>query len=212
MYSRQHQGRPLTLGHTTDIARGAFIFYDLETESLWVHGPGEAIEGPLKGMHLQQLPGRIMKWRSWKHRYPDSTIVRLRSEKHGGNSVATEHHGLSVTVDDDTRLYPFSTLQKLQVINDTLGTTDIVVVYTPDMWLGAVYERGERTFRVTSSVIVDETGRPWDMLTGTSGTKTLKALPAIPWLTERWSAFYQPDSVYSVSGHQSSNAAIARPD
>ena len=195
VYNRHYQSMPMTLGHSTGLARDAFIFYDLETESLWVHGSGEAIEGPLRGACLEQLAGRLTTWQSWKDSYPHTTVVRRRSGQKNAGLVATRHHGLSITIETEPRLYPYAMMWEAKVINDALGGKHNVVVSTPDMWIGAAFERGDRVFCSTTDGIVDESGALWNMLTGT----LLTAISVVPWARDRWQVFYPRGSVYSQS-------------
>ncbi|MCH7725316.1 MAG: hypothetical protein IH991_02365 [Planctomycetes bacterium] len=46
--------------------------------------------------------------------------------------------------------------------------------------------------------MVDQTGKQWRLLTGTSGELTLQPIPAVTWLTRAWKRFYPEGLIYST--------------
>ena len=52
----------------------SLLMVDRETETLWKALTGEAIEGPLSGTTLEQLPTTLSFWFGWKDFYPDTEI------------------------------------------------------------------------------------------------------------------------------------------
>jgi len=51
------------------------LLYDRETGSLWSQIMAKAINGPLKGKSLKQLPLTHTSWQDWKTQYPDSSVL-----------------------------------------------------------------------------------------------------------------------------------------
>ena len=77
MYSRQIDGRPLTLapsGWTYDFT---FVLVDRETGSLWYpDGQGlRSIQGPLFKRQLPELPSEDTRWDHWLKGHPKSRLL-----------------------------------------------------------------------------------------------------------------------------------------
>lgn len=53
--------------------------YDRETESLWSHVTGGAIEGPLKGVELKPYPASQTTWQHWKRLHPETMVLSKRT-------------------------------------------------------------------------------------------------------------------------------------
>ena len=46
--------------------------YDRETDSLWSHLLGAAVQGPMKGKRLELVPATFTDWQTWRRRHPDT--------------------------------------------------------------------------------------------------------------------------------------------
>jgi Protein of unknown function (DUF3179) len=122
---------------------------------------------------------------------------------------------LIVTLDGQAVAYPFDALKKVHVVNDTVGKTGIVVLWTSgtsspldtdtvaggrDLGAATVYLRtldGQPlTFTFDGTNIVDkETGSVWDLLgRAKSGQLTGKTLTPVVAVNSFWFAWaaYQP--------------------
>ncbi len=80
MYSREIDGRVLTLsssGWTYDLT---FVLYDYETESLWYHLEGEeqltCISGKFADRTLPEFQSTLTRWRTWKDMEPDTKFLK----------------------------------------------------------------------------------------------------------------------------------------
>ena len=51
------------------------LLYDRETGSLWSQIMAKAINGPLKGKILKQIPLTHTSWQDWKTKHPDSRVL-----------------------------------------------------------------------------------------------------------------------------------------
>ena len=78
MYSREIDGKILTLspsGWTFDFT---FVLYDYETESLWYHLPGTdgltCIGGVYADRKLPEFGSVFTRWNRWRADFPDSQV------------------------------------------------------------------------------------------------------------------------------------------
>ncbi len=78
MYSREIDGKILTLSASGWTYRFTFVLYDYETESLWYHLPGEqgltCVSGPYADRKLPELSSVFTRWNHWKADFPDTKI------------------------------------------------------------------------------------------------------------------------------------------
>lgn len=51
--------------------------YDVETQSLWAHFNGKAMQGELIGTELSVLPGALTTWGDWSSRHPETTVLDM---------------------------------------------------------------------------------------------------------------------------------------
>ena len=75
VYERTIAGRTLTFGVSGLLYRDALVMYDRETNTLWSHVDGRALEGPLLGETLQPVPAIHATWTQWKALYPKSMVL-----------------------------------------------------------------------------------------------------------------------------------------
>ncbi len=197
MYSRRLEGRTLTLGHEGILYKNSFVMYDKETGSLWVHTTGKAVRGPLQGKQLQFLPSTITTWKQWKSQHPETLVLPgRRAEGMMGRfdlKGDPRRYGLSVGEGTNVKLYPFELLPRDGVVNDDIRGLAVLVVVDGSTGMGVAFERGDLEFKAHNGEMIDQTGRSWDRLQGTSAERQLKRLPTTPWLIDRWYAFFRPN-------------------
>ena len=77
MYSREIDGRTLTLVPSGWTYERTFVLYDRETGSLWYpHENGlMGIQGVYFKKYLSRLASDDTHWQEWKARYPESKIM-----------------------------------------------------------------------------------------------------------------------------------------
>ena len=80
MYSRELDGRTLTLAASGWTYANTFVLYDLETESLWYPFPESGggltgIAGPLRDRLLPELGSTQTSWRKWHEQHPDTKFM-----------------------------------------------------------------------------------------------------------------------------------------
>ena len=58
---------------------GNLVMYDEETGTLWLQESGAALEGPLKGQNLKELPpwnyDAGIRWDEWRAKHPKSKVL-----------------------------------------------------------------------------------------------------------------------------------------
>jgi hypothetical protein len=144
----------LTFGVSGLLYNSDVLLYDRETESLWSQISRQAVNGPLKGRKLAQLPLEHTTWEDWLERYPDTRVL---SEKTGFLFMDYDHDPyaeykqsnqiwfsvanqdcrlprkawvLGVTAGDAARAYPFDTLAKAELpLRDTVGETSVTIEF-----------------------------------------------------------------------------------
>ena len=174
--------------------------YDLDTVSLWIHTTGESVIGAHKGKTLKFLPSTVTTWKNWRSEHPETLVLNVKQGKNAGFNLQKNPKAGGVSVgepDGGLKFYPFDSLQKHRLVNDTVAGEKVVVFYDPDAFAFAAFERGDRTFTWKNGKMVDQTGKEWNPLKGTSGELALKPVPAVPWLTTAWQRFYPKGVIYS---------------
>jgi len=80
VYSREIDGRVLTLSASGWTYDYTFVLYDYETESLWYHLPEEngltCIAGFYADRKLDELSSTTMRWDEWKKKNPDTGFLK----------------------------------------------------------------------------------------------------------------------------------------
>lgn len=241
-FDRRVDGRTLDFGTTGRLRYSNLIMYDRQTESWWQQGNGEAIVGELLGRRLAYHPAAIVSWLDFRSAYPAAPVLSRNtghSRRYGRNpyvgyddvsrppflyqgpatpdNIAPMARVLTLELDDEAVAYPYAMLQELGVVNDRIGTTDVVVIWVPgtasaldrgvlaqgrDVGTAMAYSRrvdgAVLTFaRSMEHVVDEETGSRWSVLgeatAGPLAGRRLQALPAINHFWFSWAAF-RPDT------------------
>ncbi len=188
--------------------------YDQETETWWSHILGEAMQGPLKGEKLEQIPSIMTTWEQWLNEHPESTVAVLSKTSRDYRASIYQRNLpgflLGITSGNSARAWPFDLLVKQQVLNDHWNDRPVVAVIdpkhmTPQLFARTVDDR-VLTFRMhpdTGLLIDNETQTAWEpvsgqALDGTLAGRKLDPLPAIVSETDAWQRFH-PDSTYAGS-------------
>ncbi len=76
VFQRSIDGKVLSFNLVGDMKEGgdSLLLQDTETGSRWSGWTGQAIEGPLKGRTLSQIPVTYAFWFGWKDFYPETAI------------------------------------------------------------------------------------------------------------------------------------------
>ena len=242
VFERTVSGRVLDFGTTGRLRFSNLLMYDRQTESWWQQAIGQAIIGQLTGTMLVSRPAAILSWTTFKTAHPDGRVLSRDTgydRPYGQNpyqgydnvnqspflysgppipgKLRPMARVLIVVLGGEAVAYPFDTLQKVHVVNDTIGQTDVVALWVPgtaspldsgtiaggrDVGSAIVYMRalGDRTltFGFDGTHIVDrETGSAWDILgRAISGPLAGKSLTPVVSTNSFWFAWvvYRPDT------------------
>ena len=149
-FERTVDGQVMRFGTTGLLRNSNLIMWDDATDSWWQQATGEAIVGELTGSILRFIPVQIASWEAFRDAHDDGLVLTrdtgfVRSydlPPYGGydaaagrisefsdGSLAPIERVVSVTLGGESVAYPFSTLEEIPIIHDTVAGTDIVVFY-----------------------------------------------------------------------------------
>jgi hypothetical protein len=219
--------------------------YDRQTESWWQQATGEAIAGELTGTHLVFRPASIIAWADFKAAHPEGKVLSRETgfpRSYGNNpyvgyddvnnppflyrgpktpgELPPMARVLTIDLGGEAVAYPYEVLQKVGVVNDKVGGTDVGVLWAAGtvsaLDAGSVAEGRDvgaanafareldgqiLTFAFKGSQIVDnETGSEWDVLgravSGPLAGKQLMPVVAINHFWFSWAAFKPETRIY----------------
>jgi hypothetical protein len=75
VFDRRVDGVVRSFGVSGLLYRSDLLLYDRETESLWSQISAEAVTGPAEGGRLALLPSRMLPWKLWRERHPETTVL-----------------------------------------------------------------------------------------------------------------------------------------
>lgn len=215
MYGREVDGEILTFGHEGVLYRDSFMMYDHESDSLWLHVTGEALQGPKLGKQLKFLPAQVMPWKAWKILNPHTKV--LLGKKVGGFMGTHQlkdklsSFGLAIGSGRTPTLFRYELLQRVPLLNERVDTKPVVLTFDKENAYAVFFSSklGSKVlhFDAISNLKEDsekrllmrdsETGSTWlrmtgECLSGPMKGQSLERLPATSWLGKRWKGFY-PD-------------------
>jgi hypothetical protein len=246
--SLPEQEAVLDFGTSGRLRFSNLIMYDRQTETWWQQATGEAIAGELTGSQLAFHPAQIVSWEDFKVHHAEGQVLS-RDTGYGRSYGQNPYAGydsinqspflyegpetpdtlppmarvLAVESGDETVAYPFAELQQEQVVNDTVGTTAIVLFWQAgtasalddqvlaagrDVGTANAYRRTvdgqELTFRSADGQFVDEqTESVWnaqgEALRGELAGTRLEPVVAINHFWFSWAAFKPETRVYRDS-------------
>ena len=243
-FDRRAAGRVLDFGTTGRLRFSDLVMYDRQTESWWQQATGESIVGTLMGTHLTPLPAQIISWEMFKQTFPSGRVLSRRTgyQRSYGQNPYAGYDSLDASPflyrgPKDTRLrpmervvtvsigaedvaYPFGALERVHVVNDTVGGRPIAVFFergvtsaldqpnipaSRDIGTAAVFERtidGKiLTFTWTAGRIEDrQIGSTWNIL-GTAVAGSLKGAHLKPVVHDQqfwfsWAVFRPKTRLY----------------
>jgi len=74
-FRRQVGGRTLEFGVSGKLYKSALVMYDRQTDSLWLHFEGRAIQGPLTGTRLDLIPVQLLSFGEWRREHPAGLVL-----------------------------------------------------------------------------------------------------------------------------------------
>ena len=216
MYARTVNGKVLTFGVSGKLVRNSLLMYDHETQSLWSHLTGSAIQGPLSGAQLTVLPATETTWEAWKRAYPNTRVLPhdypgqrdeyasyyasgdagILGRKRGDSRLPPKDLVIGVRVMDLPKAYALNAVVNTKVVNDDFAQLPLVLLATSDE-SASVFERtlnGQTlSFEAVGGAIRDnETGTTWDPVTGvaTAGPLAGQRLTPVSATTSFWFGWF----------------------
>jgi hypothetical protein len=202
----------LTLSVSGMLWNRSLVMIDSETESLWSHLLGKAMQGQLEGMELETLPGLMTDWKTWRTRHPETTVVTLRRT---ANEFRTRIYRnpkafvVGLARGKRARFWAFDQLEKEPVVNEDYDGKPLLVVYEKESGTAFLYDRrvGDQTltFSKTGKNLVDDTTRStWEVTSGLAvdgplAGKSLKLVPGIVSFRVAWMAFHPESEEFLAS-------------
>jgi len=149
VFSRTVDGEVLEFGHSGLLYRSAFLLYDTATKSLWHHALGRALTGKMRGKRLDPIPSRFVTWDVWRKAQPASRVLAKDPLNVDYTTDAFSHRnralklkfGLGILAGTEERLYELSELDRMPLVQETVGGTPVVVVYQPGTQTATAWER-----------------------------------------------------------------------
>jgi len=245
VFNRRVNGTVLDFGTTGKLRKSDLVMYDRQTESWWQQFTGTGIVGRHAGTVLEQLPSTIASFADFRMAYPAGRVLSRetgftrpygRNPYRGYDRIGDSPFLFSDPVDPrlpamervlgvqqnrTVRIYPFTVLASVRIVNDHVGSQPIAV-FTAEGMLSALdaevirdsrripaaaaYSRrlGKRTltFELRGGRIVDrETNSEWDLF-GRSVAGALKGQHLAPadsgvHFAFAWLAFNPQSEIYA---------------
>lgn len=238
MFRAAVKDKRLTFG-TAGVVGGNEVFRDRQTGSRWQQSTLTAISGPLKGTHLKMYPFLLTTWEEWRQLHPNTLVLKplpgyaarlarlntiLRQGVSGlagpapqgafGHDTRLRPRDTIVGLETGgaVKAYPIYVLRRVRVVNDTVGTTPVLIVHQPasDTTTAFVAAAGGRRLRFRAADakadrISDlETHSIWNAYglctAGPMKGTRLRRLMLEPEFWFAWSEFHPKTLVYSSKG------------
>ncbi|MBI3361878.1 MAG: DUF3179 domain-containing protein [Chloroflexi bacterium] len=204
---RAPDGNTYTFGSSGFLFRSNKLMYDRETRTLWNQLTGEPVLGDLAatGVKLSLLPVVLTTWADWQAQHPDTVVLDINtgySRPYEPGAAYGDYFSSADTMfpvwrrsrrlpgkarvyalhlDGVPKAYPLEALVADQVVNDTVGSTPVVLVARrgavsvngESLRAGAVtyedggevraFDRGQETFSPgpDADIVLDSAGRRW---------------------------------------------------
>jgi len=213
-----------------------FFMRDLETNSHWQQIGGDCFEGPMKGKRLTMIPFVYTTWGEWHMQYPDTVALlpepeykeaydfmnkrisnwAFGSSKKPGrdlirdqdNRLANYEQVIGLEVGGSHKAYPISELKKEPVVNDSVGSTPVLLIYADAIDTTTAFSRilngRTLTFRPGNGgkAVDNETGSTWSaygvcVAGKLKGEKLDRVIPE-PGAWFAWAEFHPDTEIYAV--------------
>lgn len=153
VFERRADGKDYSFGTSGMLRNSNLVMYDRQTESLWQQITGEAIVGDMVGATLKSLPAQIISFEQFRAVHKNGLVLSRdtgfrrsygRNPYVGYDDVSKRpfmFHGkidgrlpsmekvIAVTINDQSKAYPYTITQEERVINEKVGGRAIVVFH-----------------------------------------------------------------------------------
>ncbi|KAA3645030.1 MAG: DUF3179 domain-containing protein [Chloroflexi bacterium] len=153
---RASDGETYDFGSSGFLFRSNKLMYDRQTRTLWNQLTGEPVLGPLvgSGVQLDLQPVVLASWAEWLAQHPETTVLDIDTGHNRfyelgaaygdyfassrtmfpvpnrSESLEDKSRIYALRIDGEPKAYPLDVLAEEQVVNDSLGGLDIVLVAT----------------------------------------------------------------------------------
>jgi hypothetical protein len=227
VFERIINGQEVEFGTSGKLYNSNLLMYDRLTESYWSQALGLAVKGELSGYQLNMVPFDVITWGDWKTLHPD-TLVMTTDTGHI-RSYATDPYGsyyteprimfpiehnddrmhpkeiiLGFNQDDIYKAYKQSDIESNIVLNDSIGTTPVMLV--------SLFSQNSRAFErtlddqilefvyVNNKIIDTQSNSEWNYdglsISGKHNGKQLERIPIEPGFWFAWVAFHPETLVF----------------
>lgn len=188
------QDEPLVFGSSGFLYRSNKLMFDRKTNSLWNQFTGKPISGPLRtsGIELKIRPNVITSWKNWKKKHPETKVLSIDTghNRDYGSGVVYEDYFSSpnlmfpALVRDESQVkrkdyvfgirdvaaskaWPIAAFEGGKVINDKIGTRDVVVIGDRETLTVRAYNRDGISFEKTDDpAVLNSVGGNWTITEG----------------------------------------------
>lgn len=175
VFDRRLAGGILDFGTTGLLRMSDLVMYDRQSESWWQQFTGTAIVGEFTGQKLQRIPSSIISFESFAESAPDGRILNRdtgMSRPYGQNPypgyddinsspflfrgstdsrLKPMERVLGVSIADQHKIYPFSSLENKPIVEDRVGDTEILIVNSGQL-LSALDQREISESRIVGQI------------------------------------------------------------
>ncbi|MEE9586311.1 MAG: DUF3179 domain-containing (seleno)protein [Nitrososphaerales archaeon] len=229
-FERVIDGETVEFGVSGKLYNSDLVMYDRKTDSYWSQITGQSIVGELAGRTLKRLPLDTLEWQDWKKIHPDTKVLstdtgfsrNYNADPYAGYyrsdstifpienvdkrlHLKTIVHG--VLINDEAKAYPEEEVKTAGLINDIVGGTPILILYSPEANAVKIYERTiddvTLEFKVENGMLVDtSSGTTWSYsgegLSGKYADLKLNEVIAPPHFWFAWAAFYPDTGLFTT--------------
>jgi hypothetical protein len=217
---------PFVFGSSGFLYRSNKLMYDRETNSLWNQFTGRPVVGRLtgSGIQLKILPIVITSWGEWRSRHPDTKVLSLETGyqrpyipglPYGEYFASPElmfpavlrdrrlqakDHVFGIRTEEGAKAWPIAVFKEHPVINDSIGSLDIVLIGDESARTVRAYERQSRVFTAGADAeSVASDGKTWriteDGLIGPEG-QTMPRLAGHVAYWFAWASYFPEAELY----------------
>jgi hypothetical protein len=166
VYSRNVEGQVYTFGVSGRLYKSNVLLYDHQTESLWSQLLEKAISGKMAGKRLRKLPSSRTKWKTWKKRNPDGSVLSTKTgydrdynrDPYEGyyrvgtiwfpvgnvrNDLSPKERVLGIELGGEAKAYALDPLRKRPgILKDRVGGVSIQIEVTTEGEVVAIKDQG----------------------------------------------------------------------
>ena len=187
VFDRTVGNRILTFGVSGMLFRDALVMFDRETDTLWTHVDGQAIQGPLAGQALVPVAAVHATWAQWTTLYPNSVVLKKRGEfrspyesynrdaktlgifgrRNEDTRLPGKERVLGIRADAAVMVFPLGEVRKARIVHAQIGPLPVVLA-APENDLPVVgYDRRVNNGVLTFTLVETEPAGLRDIETGT---------------------------------------------